>query len=139
MKLSTRSRYGLRALIYLANNQDKFPISVRTISQNEEIPLRYLERIMRILSQKGFVSAEVGAEGGYRLDKKPEEIGLLEVVEALEGRMSLVLCLENASKCKRVSICLSRPLWKELNDALRDVLKKYTLKDFITSKESLEV
>jgi|YelNatPaOPRAMG01_1025707.scaffolds.fasta_scaffold00582_16 Rrf2 family protein len=139
MKLSTRSRYGLRALIYLANNQDKFPISVRTISQDEEIPLRYLERIMRILSQNGFVKAEVGAEGGYRLNKKPEEIVILDVIEALEGKMSLVVCLENANKCKRLSICLSRPLWKEVNDALKEVLRKYTLKDFITSKESLEV
>ncbi len=139
MKLSTRSRYGLRALIYLANNQDKFPISVRTISQNEEIPLRYLERIMRILSQKNFVKAEVGAEGGYRLNKRPEDISIFDVIEALEGRLTLVICLENSSKCKRVPLCASRPLWKELNDALINILKKYTLKDFVLSKKSLEV
>ncbi|PMQ02170.1 MAG: Rrf2 family transcriptional regulator [Dictyoglomus sp. NZ13-RE01] len=139
MKLSTRSRYGLRALIYLANNQDKSPISVRTIAQNEEIPLRYLERIMRILAKRGFVKAEVGAEGGYRLAKLPEEIKILDVIEALEGRISLVLCLENNTKCKRAEICLSRPLWKEVNDALKNVLDKYTLRDFIISKEKLEV
>lgn len=139
MKLSTRSRYGLRALIYLVNNQDKFPISVRIISQNEEIPLRYLERIMRILSKKGFVKAEVGAEGGYSLNKKPEDISIFDVIETLEGRLTLVVCLENPSKCKRISACASRPLWKELNDTLINLLKKYTLKDFILSKESLEV
>ncbi|MCS7202012.1 MAG: Rrf2 family transcriptional regulator [Dictyoglomus sp.] len=139
MKLSTRSRYGLRALIYLANNQEKSPISVRTIAQNEEIPLRYLERIMRILSQKGFVKAEVGAEGGYSLNRRPEDISVFEVIEALEGRITLVLCIENGSKCKRAPTCLTRPLWKELNDAMKSVLKKYTLKDFIASKESLEV
>lgn len=139
MKLSTRSRYGLRALIYLVNNQDKSPISVRTISKEEEIPLRYLERIMRILSQKGFVKAEVGAEGGYSLNKNPEDISIFDVIEALEGRITLVLCIENGSKCKRAPTCLTRSLWKELNDALKAILKKYTLKDFITSKESLEV
>ncbi len=139
MKLSTRSRYGLRALIYLVNNQDKFPISVRIISQNEEIPLRYLERIMRILSKKSFIKAEVGAEGGYSLNKKPEDISIFDVVEALEGRLTLVSCLENPSKCKRSSFCASRPLWMELNDALINLLKKHTLKDFILSRESLEV
>lgn len=137
MKLSTRSRYGLRALIYIAKNQkDGSPVSVRKISEAEEIPLRYLERIMRILSQKKFVRAEVGAEGGYYLNKGPEEIKILDVIEALEGRINLVNCV-TGPHCKRVNYCPTRPLWLEMTKSLRDTLSKYTLAHFLKEEEKV--
>lgn len=138
MKLSTRSRYGLRALIYIAKNQtERTPVSVRKISEAEEIPLRYLERIMRILSQKNFVRAEVGAEGGYYLNRPPEEIKILDVVEALEGRINLVSCLVSPN-CRRITYCPTRPLWLEMTKSLRETLSKYTLADFLKEEEKVK-
>lgn len=138
MKLSTRSRYGLRALIYIAKNQKEgSPVSVRRISEAEEIPLRYLERIMRILSQNKFVKAEVGAEGGYYINGDPREIKILDVVEALEGRTALVDCIVSPNKCKRVSWCETRPLWIEMTNKLRETLAKYTLYDFVKEEEKI--
>ncbi|ACI18761.1 RrF2 family transcriptional regulator [Dictyoglomus thermophilum] len=138
MKLSTRSRYGLRALIYIAKNQkEDSPVSVRKIAEAEEIPLRYLERIMRILSQKNYVRAEVGAEGGYYLNISPENIRILDVVEALEGRINLVDCLHGV-KCKRMPSCPTRPLWIEMTKSLKETLAKYTLADFLKEEEKIK-
>ncbi|ACK42544.1 RrF2 family transcriptional regulator [Dictyoglomus turgidum] len=138
MKLPTRSRYGLRALIYIAKNQkEENPVSVRKIAEAEEIPLRYLERIMRILSQKGYVRAEVGAEGGYYLSMLPENIKILDVVEALEGRINLVDCLHGI-KCKRMAYCPTRPLWMEMTKSLKETLAKYTLADFLREEEKIK-
>lgn len=138
MKLSTRSRYGLRALIYIAKNQrEENPISVRKIAEAEEIPLRYLERIMRILSQKGYVRAEVGAEGGYYLKVPPENIRVLDVVEALEGRINLVDCL-HGMRCKKIETCPTRPLWMEMTKSLKETLAKYTLADFLREEKKIK-
>jgi len=135
VKLSTRSRYGLRALVFLAKHSNEAPISVRRISMSEDIPLRYLERIMRILSQKGFVRAEVGAEGGYLLSDSPENIKILDVIEVLEGKLSLVNCIDDPSKCERFKNCFTRPLWEEISGNIRNTLSKYTLADFVKEKE----
>lgn len=131
MKLSTRARYGLRAILELGLNYGKGIVTLSEISQKQEISERYLERIMSILVSSGLVTSLRGQHGGFTLAKDPSEIRLSEVIQVLEGSLSLVPCLDNPKICKRVNVCVVRDVWVRMKNAMLAVLDSITLRDMI--------
>jgi Rrf2 family protein len=131
MKLSTRTRYGLRAVLELAASQGKEPVQIKTIAQRQGISLKYLEQLMAILKSAGFVRSVRGAKGGYILAKKANQIKLSDVFNALEGPVTTVECLENENYCARVADCVTRQVWAEVQQAIEKVLQSMTLQDLV--------
>jgi len=131
MKLSTRTRYGVRAVLELAENRGQGPLRTKTIAQRQEISVKYLEQLMTILKSAGFVKSIRGARGGYVLAKAPNQIKLSEVFTALEGTVTTVECIEDESFCVRVSDCLTRQVWIEVENAIIGILEAKTLQDLV--------
>ncbi|MFH0921580.1 MAG: Rrf2 family transcriptional regulator [Fibrobacterota bacterium] len=129
MKISTKCRYGVRALLDMAKNGSNGPVKRRDIAKREAIPMPYLENILVTLRKAGIISTARGAAGGYRLKKRPDEIKLLGVVEALEGSLAPLECVDNPSSCKRLKGCESHQLWKQLYEAHKNILENMTLAD----------
>ena len=130
MKVSTRGRYAIRALIYLVNHVDEGPVSLQAISENEGISLTYLGQIFFHLKKLDIVKSVRGPGGGYVLKKKPEEISLAEITKAAEEPIVIAECLENPERCEKSNLCPSRILWLFLYNIIEDFLKNVTLADF---------
>lgn len=131
MKLSTRTRYGVRAIIELAENHGKGPMQLKVIAQRQEISIKYLEQLVAILKAAGFVRSLRGAKGGYLLAKTPNQIKLSEVFLALEGPVVTSDCLENEYFCDRADKCVTRGVWADVQKAIMAVLEAVTLQDLV--------
>jgi len=132
MKLSTRTRYGVRAILELAGNQNKGPLRIKTIAHRQDISVKYLEQLMTILKSAGFVRSIRGSKGGYILAKAANQIKLGDVFNALEGSSAIpVECLEDKSYCARAADCVTRQVWAEVQEAIMNVLQSMTLQDLI--------
>lgn len=131
MKLSTRTRYGVRAIIELAAHYGQRPLQIKVIGQRQEISVKYLEQLMTILKSGGFIRSIRGSKGGYILARPPEQIKLDEVFLALEGSISPAECVEEGGYCARAADCVTRELWIEVQKAIFGVLESVTLKDLI--------
>ena len=131
MKLSTKGRYGMRAILDLAMNYGQGPISLKYIAQRQEISQKYLERLITFLKLAGLVKSIRGTHGGYILAKHPSKIKLSEVIQVLEGSIALVECVENPKSCPRVNHCATREIWKKMKEAMNNVLESTTLQDLV--------
>ena len=129
MKLSTRTRYGVRALLELAMSGNKGPLQLKIIAQRQDISVKYLEQLMVVLKAAGFVRSIRGSKGGYMLAKTPDQIELIDVFHCLEGTVTTVECVDNKDYCARVEDCVARDLWGKVQKAIEDVLKSMTLQD----------
>ncbi len=133
MRLSTRSRYGLRAVIRIARGQDELTTS-EWIAKEEDVSKKYLDAILGDLREVGIVEAVRGVRGGYRLAREPGEISAADVVEALEGTVVLVPCVEDASVCARASRCPTRKVWSRASEAVRGALSALTLAELASDR-----
>lgn len=131
MKLSTRTRYGIRAILELAENDSGKPLQLRVIAKRQELSLKYLEQLMATLKLSGFVRGIRGAKGGYILAKAANEIKLSEVFTCLEGPVITSECVENEEYCMRASDCVARDVWKQIQDAVKGILESITLQDLV--------
>ncbi len=131
MKLSTRARYGTRALLDLALHHNQEPVPLRDIARRQDISLSYLEHLITPLIAAGMVRSTRGTRGGIRLAKSPREIKLSEVVPLLEGTMALVDCINRPEACSRSRRCAPRDVWDELSRAIAGVLESTTLQDLV--------
>jgi len=131
MKLSTRTRYGIRAILELAESYRQGPLQLKIIAQYQDISVKYLEQIIAILRSAGFVRSIRGAKGGYILAKAPNQIKLSDVFDCLEGPVTTVECIENEDYCARAADCIARQLWKQVNEAIKNVLQSITLQDLL--------
>ncbi len=138
MKLSTRSRYGVRLMLELALNYGKGPIYLKDIARSEEISEKYLGQIIIPLKSSGLVNSTRGAHGGYLLSRPPSSITIRDIVDVLEGGLSLVECVQNPSQCTRINICVSRNVWAALENKINETLQSVTLEDLITQCQSKE-
>ena len=129
MKFSTRARYGMRAMLDLAEQNQGKLVLLKDIAERQEISKRYLEHMMTLLRNRGLIVAERGASGGYRLARAPDEIRLVEIFEALEGELAPVDCVRDAAVCERSEDCAVRDLWCDMTSAMRVVLEGQTLAD----------
>ncbi len=133
MKLSTKSRYGLRALFDMAYHSGTLPVQVKDISRRQNISPRYLEQIFQNLKKSGLLGSKRGPQGGYFLAKKPEQISVKDIVQSAEGGICLVECTDPASKdkksCEFDCQCVTQTIWAEANKRLNDYFDSVTLKD----------
>ena len=129
MKLSTRSRYGTRLLLDMAQHYDQGPIQLGEIAKRQDISVKYLEQIIIPLKKAHYVLSVRGPKGGHFLARPPEEITLGEIVALLEEGPSLVECSEHAEVCERSGSCPTRLIWKEVAQAMFDKLGAITLAD----------
>jgi Rrf2 family iron-sulfur cluster assembly transcriptional regulator len=121
--VSTRTRYGLRALYYLSINKKEKPITLHHISDELHISFKYLENIFKLLTRSGIVRGERGPAGGYNLVKAPEDLTLYEIADALDGPLVTVACVSDSKICDRIAQCPTREVWDELQTHIYKFLK----------------
>lgn len=132
MLISTRGRYALRVLIDLAEHGNGGYVPMKDVAQRQEISLKYLERIIPVLSKNGFIEGLQGKGGGYRLVKSPEECRIGDILRLTEGDLAPVACLESGAKpCGRVSQCRTYPLWVEFYELVNAFFDGKTLADIV--------
>ena len=130
MKLSTRSRYGVRALLDLALHQDDGkPVPLKEVAKRQNVSERYLENIMTTLASAGIVKGKKGRQGGFLLSKAPANIRVGDVIAVTEGGLSPVACVDDPDECDRSEICVTRDIWKKLKTSITETLNSVTLAD----------
>ena len=139
MKLSTKSRYGAKAVIEIARNYMKQPTKRKDISKNQKIPDSYLENILIDLKKKGIIESIRGAKGGFTLKRAPSEITLFDIVTVLQTSLEPVQCVNDPNLCQNVASCVTRPIWLKLFNAQNEVLKGYTIQDLLDQEKEREV
>jgi Rrf2 family iron-sulfur cluster assembly transcriptional regulator len=137
MKLSTKTRYGTRMILEMAQNYGQGSIQLGEIANRQNISLKYLEQIIRPLKQAGYIKSFRGAKGGHILSKAPEDITVGEIVAVLEGGDTLIHCDKDPEDCERVESCLTRYLWMEAAAAMFQRLSAITFADLITLEKDV--
>ena len=136
MKLSTRTRYGMRAIIELAGYEGDRPLQLRAIAERQEISVKYLEQLMSLLRSAGFVRSVRGSKGGYILARPPEQITLSEIFRSLDGPVTTAECTEDEDYCQRSVDCVAREVWLKVEAAIQGVLSGITLADLVKKTRS---
>ena len=133
MKISTKGRYALRLMLDLAQyTMENEYVSIKKVSQRQDISEKYLEQIVAQLSRSGFVNSARGAPGGYCLSKAPSEYTVGMILRQIEGNLSTVSCLEdNPNKCRRCNNCVTLDVWQQINEAVNNVIDNITLQDLL--------
>lgn len=136
MKLTTKTRYGVRALFDMAYHAGTLPVQVKDISRRQDISPRYLEQIFQVLKKAGILRSKRGPQGGYALVRSPAEITLLDIILATEGRISLLDCTQEGDgkkgecgPCARINHCPTQSIWAEAGQHLEAYFASVTLKD----------
>jgi len=138
MKLSTRAKYGIHAMLDLAQRRGAGPQSIKLIAERQGIPEQYLEQLIALLRREGLVSSVRGAQGGYLLTKPPGEITMAKLMRVLEGPISLSNCLEDQDCCDRACVCSARRVWERLSQSIDQVLHSVTLEDMLEDHMRLQ-
>lgn len=132
MKLSTNSRYGVRAIFDIAYHSNGLETQVKDISKRQGISQRYLEQIFQKLKKAGIIGSKRGPHGGYFLRKKPEEIKVGEIIRVTEGGIDPVACANPRKAkdiCKKTGECVTQIIWNEAGERLKTYFDSITIKD----------
>ncbi len=132
MKMTTKGRYGLRIMLELALHYGEGPFLLKEISQSENISIKYIHFLINFLKGAGLVKSLRGPKGGYVLAKAPSKITLRAIIEALEGPLSPVDCVDDPAFCDRVNICPAHKVWERIYQAELNVLDSLTLEQLIS-------
>ncbi|RLE08423.1 Rrf2 family transcriptional regulator [Candidatus Aerophobetes bacterium] len=138
MKLSTKGRYGTRAMVDLAFHYGQGPILLKDIAKRQQISEKYLEHIITSLKVAGLVKSIRGSHGGYILAKSPAQIKLSQVIKVLEGSIAPVECVDDPKVCSRAKLCVTRDIWKKIKRAIDEILESITLKDLVEREKKKE-
>ena len=141
MKLSTKGRYGVKAMLDLAVHYGTEPISIKSISERQGISEYYLEQLFAPLRRAGLIKSVRGAQGGYILNRKPIEITVLEIMDVLEGPVEISECLDN-DECNKFESCATRVLWKKIQMSINSVMENVTLQEMLNdyiSKQATQI
>ncbi len=131
MKLSTRGRYGVRAMLELALNTGSGPVPLRDLASKQEISAKYLEQLLIPLKGAGLVKSVRGARGGYLLAADPDQINLYDIVRSLEGPLAPVECVQDPQYCDRIGGCTVHLVWGDMGNLLVDFLTGITLSELV--------
>jgi len=140
MRLSTQSRYGVRAIFDIAYHSEGLETQVKDISRRQGISPRYLEQIFQKLKKAGIVGSKRGPTGGYFLSRKAEEITVGEIVRVTEGGINPVLCQnpeDSSQPCDRMGECVTRMIWNEAGKRLSDYFDSVTVKDLCNMAQKM--
>lgn len=133
MELTKAGDYGFLGLMYLARQPEKRVVRLSEISENEDIPEKFLAKIFQSYTRSGLVKSHRGARGGFSMAKSAEKITVKDVMESVQGPIYLTRCLNDAESCERKDTCSLRKIWLKAQDHLNNLLEKKTLADLITS------
>jgi Rrf2 family cysteine metabolism transcriptional repressor len=139
VRLTTKTRYGTRAMLYLALQYDKGPTSSKEIAAEQSLSVKYLERLLSQLLGAGLVRSVRGAQGGYVLARPPDQINLREIYDVLEGSDPLVECVTHPELCSRYEACVTQEVWTRMYDACTDVLQSTHLSDLASRQRAKEL
>ena len=131
MRLSTKARYGAKAMLDIAINYEKGPVSLKSLAQRQHVSVKYMEQLIPLLKLAGLVRSIRGAGGGYTLSKDAHLINLRDIIDALEGSMFPVDCVDNPETCDRAKKCVTHVIWKEIQDTINNMLDSLTLADMV--------
>jgi len=132
LQISTKGRYGLRAMVDMALHQAEGPLALRVIAKRQDISESYLEQVYTNLRKSGLVIASRGSQGGYELSRSARQITARQIIQSLEGPIAPVFCVDNIGSgnfCEREKDCITRPFWEELRNTINNYLEKTTLQD----------
>ncbi len=133
MIVSAKGRYALRVMIALAARGNSEPVPLKELSAEEEIPHKFLEQIMTELAKAGLVESARGKNGGYLLTRSPEECTAADILRVTESTLAAAECA-GGGDCPRAETCPTLPMWRALDEAMDDFLKKYTLADLVSQR-----
>ncbi len=132
MKISTRGRYALRLMLDLAMNHTDQYVTIKSISERQEISGKYLEQIISVLNRAGYVKSIRGSQGGYKLAKPPGEYTVGMILRLIEGSLAPVACMDDdPNQCTRCGQCVTLDIWKQLDTAISGVIDHITLADLV--------
>jgi len=131
MKISTKGRYALRAMIELAGSTGQKKITLKAIAQGEDLSIKYLASLLVKLQEKKLVNSYKGKLGGYELAKDANQISLEEIFEAVEGPLDIVFCIDQPGNCSKSHNCKAREIWSKIGMDLKGVFRKYYLSDLL--------
>ena len=131
MKLSTKGKYGLKAIFELSLHVDEGPMPLNVIASKQKIPEQYLEQIFSILKKSKLITSVRGAQGGYLLNEDPKNITVGDVLTILEGPVALSQCIMEEGFCENSNDCSTKLVWEKLKKGIEDVLNSITLQDMI--------
>ena len=140
MKLSTKGRYGLRALIDLAQFSEVEPVSIGSIAARQGISERYLEQLMALMKKAGLIKSIRGAGGGYVLARDAKDISVGDVLRALEGNLEPVECpafQENGEGCEASGSCVTKYVWKKINESINQTVDEMKIDTLVSESKSL--
>ena len=132
MKISTKGRYALRLLLDIAQQGKGAVVSLKEVSQRQNISVKYLEQIVLRLNKAGFLKSIRGVQGGYMLTREPKDYGVGEVLRAVEGSLAPTTCLQDdENHCERCGQCDTLWFWEGMDKAIAAYVDNYTLQDFL--------
>jgi Rrf2 family protein len=136
MKLSTKGQYGVKAMVDLAIHYSKEPISIKSISERQNISEYYLEQLFSSLRKANLIKSIRGAQGGYILSREPKDITVYELMDVLEGPLKLSVCLHDG-ECSNINMCSTRLLWARIKESVEQVTRTTTLQDMVDDYNNL--
>lgn len=133
MKLSTKGRYGVKAMFELAINHGLAPVSIKTIAKRQNISDYYLEQLFSSLRKADLVKSIRGAQGGYVLSREPKDISASDILNVLEGPIEISDCIvdDESHSCNKADCCSTRLLWRKISDSVNNVINTTTLQDMV--------
>lgn len=137
MKISTKGRYGLRAMIDLASHgRSSTPVFLSEIARRQDVSEKYLEHIFSALQKGGIVKAQRGRKGGYLLNRAADQITLNDIISVLEGPCgNLVDCVNDVNACSKTGTCVTREIWALLGNKIEELLSEYTLASLVRMQQ----
>jgi len=138
LKLSTKGQYGVRAMFEVSRGYPYNPVTIKEISERQDVSVAYLEQILNKLRRAGLIKSVKGPGGGYLLAKKPKEITMASILKELEGPVAITSCLDPDEGCARVEGCVTHLLWRSLGAKIEAFLETITLKDLLENDPLLK-
>ena len=140
MLISTRGRYAIRVIIDLAQHCDGHFIPMKDVAKRQEISLKYLEKILPILTKHKIIEGVHGKGGGYKLGKNVTKYKIIDILKLTEGDLAPVACLKKgAIKCKRTPICKTLSMWKKFNEITNNFFSSITIEDLVDDKRKFDL
>ncbi len=141
MKLSTKGRYGVKAMVDLAIHYGKQPSSIKNIAERQNISEYYLEQLFSSLRKSDLIKSVRGAQGGYMLSRDPKDITVLQIMEVLEGPVEISDCIDenNEKSCGNMDCCATRLLWSRIKESIDSVMQSTTLEDMLEDYKKMKI
>lgn len=140
MKFSTKGRYGLRAMVDVAVAGEEAPVSIQAIAKRQDLSEKYLEQLLGMLKKAGLVKSIRGNQGGYQIEGDTAKISVGDILRALEGELLPVDCagFEEEGACKTAKSCVTKYVWKRINESLEETVNRITLRELVEQTKSMQ-